>query len=191
MSRKTASLEPAYFDALYAADPDPWRFASSDYERQKYVATVAALPPGRFARALEVGCSIGILTRHLARHSDALLSIDVAAAALAQARVNCPAANVVFEQRRIPADWPDGAFDLIVFSEVLYYLDRPDLISAAARTVGSLRPDGAVLLVHFLGLTNYPLSGDDAAESFIAATGFIPVLQRREPGYRLDLLGAH
>ncbi len=190
MSRKTASLDPAYFDALYAADPDPWRFASSDYERQKYAATVAALPPGRFARALEVGCSIGVLTRHLARHCDALLSIDVAAAALAQAGVNCPAANVVFEQRRIPTEWPDGAFDLIVFSEVLYYLDRPDLISAAARTVGSLRPDGAVLLVHFLGLTNYPLSGDDAAESFIAATGFIPALQRREPGYRLDLLRA-
>ncbi len=188
MSRKTASLDSAYFEALYAADPDPWRFATSDYERQKYAATLDALPPGRFARALEVGCSIGILTRQLARRCDALLSIDVAAAALAQARTNCPDANVAFEQRRIPAEWPDGDFDLIVFSEVLYYLDRADLASVAARTVACLPPSGVVLMVHFLGLTNYPLSGDDAANSFITATGFNPALQRREPGYRLDLL---
>ena len=38
------SLEPAYFEALYAADPDPWRFATSAYEREKYTATLAALP---------------------------------------------------------------------------------------------------------------------------------------------------
>ncbi len=188
MSRKTASLDPAYFDALYAADPDPWRFATSDYERDKYAATLAALPPGRFPQALEVGCSIGILTRQLARCCDALLSIDVAAAALAQAATNCPDTHVIFEQRRMPDDWPPGRFDLMVFSEVLYYLDRPDLASVAARTVASLAPGGVVLMVHFLGLTNYPLSGDDAAESFIAATGFTPALQRREPGYRLDLL---
>lgn len=188
MSRKTTSLEPAYFEALYAADPDPWRFATSDYERQKYAATLAALPPGRFAQALEVGCSIGILTRQLARRCNALLSIDVVTAALAQARTNCPDANVTFDQRRVPADWPDGVFDLIVFSEVLYYLDRPDLASVAARTVASLSPGGVVLMVHFLGLTNYPLSGNDAAESFIAATRLTPTLQRREPAYRLDLL---
>lgn len=188
MSRKIASLDPAYFEALYAADPDPWRFATSEYERQKYAATLAALPQRRFPHALEVGCSIGILTRQLARRCDQLLSIDVATAALAQARANCPEANVTFEQRRIPLDWPGGRFDLIVFSEVLYYLDRADLMSAAAHTTASLAPDGAVLLVHFLGLTNYPLSGDDAAQSFIAATGLNPVLQRREPDYRLDLL---
>ena len=90
MSRRTESIEPAYFDALYAADPDPWRFASSDYEREKYAATLDALPPRRFAAALEVGCSIGVLTRQLAARCDTLLALDVAEAALAQARARCP-----------------------------------------------------------------------------------------------------
>ena len=37
--------DPGYFEQLYASDPDPWRFATSDYERDKYAATLDALPP--------------------------------------------------------------------------------------------------------------------------------------------------
>ena len=44
MSRRKTSLPSTYFTALYAADADPWRFATSDYEREKYAATLAALP---------------------------------------------------------------------------------------------------------------------------------------------------
>ncbi|MGL6044624.1 MAG: SAM-dependent methyltransferase, partial [Sandaracinobacteroides sp.] len=61
------SLPPAYFDALYRDDPDPWRFATSGYEAGKYAATMDALPRGRYGSALEVGCSIGVLTAELAR----------------------------------------------------------------------------------------------------------------------------
>ena len=35
--------DPGYFERLYARDPDPWRFATSEYERDKYAATLAAL----------------------------------------------------------------------------------------------------------------------------------------------------
>ena len=45
----------AGFDALYAGDPDPWGFETSDYEHRKYDATLAALGARRFERALEVG----------------------------------------------------------------------------------------------------------------------------------------
>jgi SAM-dependent methyltransferase len=188
MSRKTASLDPAYFDGLYAADPDPWKFATSDYEREKYAATLAILPAGQFTQALEVGCSIGVFTRQLARRCEALLALDVAEAALARARIDRPA-HVEFARRRIPNEWPDGVFDLIVFSEMLYYLDRSDLALTAKHARAALAPGGFVLMVHFLGLTNYPLSGDDAANAFIAETRLTPVRQTRTPGYRLDLLG--
>lgn len=61
MTRHATSLPPDYFDVRYAADPDPWNFAGSPYERDKYAATLAALPRERYASALEVGCSIGVL----------------------------------------------------------------------------------------------------------------------------------
>jgi SAM-dependent methyltransferase len=186
LSRRTQSIDPDYFAALYAADPDPWRFATSDYEREKYAATLAALPAKRFTEGLEVGCSIGILTRQLAARCDRLLALDVAEAALEQARANCP--GVTFERRAIPGDWPPGRFDLMVFSEVLYYLDAQGMQDTATRAIAAIRPGGCMLLVHYLGETDYPLTGDEAAEGFITATGLSPALQVRESGYRIDRL---
>ena len=39
MSRRTASIPADYFNTLYARDPDPWQFATSPYEAEKYAAT--------------------------------------------------------------------------------------------------------------------------------------------------------
>ena len=104
---EAASLPPAYFDALYARDDDPWRFATSAYESEKYAATLDALPATRFANAFEVGCSIGVLTRLLATRCDALLAADVAEAALSQARARCAdCAHVMVRHMRVPAEWP-------------------------------------------------------------------------------------
>ena len=186
MSRRRETIPPGYFEALYAADPDPWRFATSDYERNKYAATLAALPTARFAAGLEVGCSIGVLTRQLAPRCGSLLSLDVAEGALAQARARCP--GVRFERRVVPDEWPPGRFELIVFSEVLYYLDAAALQATAARAMSAIEPGGTMLLVHYLGGTDYPLTGDQAADGFIAATGLAPAYQRREPLYRIDRL---
>jgi hypothetical protein len=89
---------------------------------------------------------------------------------------------------RIPAEWPEGHFDAMLFSEVLYYLSPADLAETARRTRASLRPGGIALLVHYTLPTNYPATGDRAAEDFIATTGYAVTLQQREAEYRLDLL---
>ncbi len=183
------SLPPSYFEALYAADPDPWRFASSPYERDKYAATLAALGDRRFARALEVGCSIGVLTRQLAPRCDVLLAVDVVEMALDQARARCAQLpHVRFARLQVPRGWPEGRFDLILLSEVVYYLAPADVDALAARVRASLEPGGCALLVHWLGPTNYPLSGEAAAERFVTAAALSPALHLRHPEYRLDLL---
>jgi 2-polyprenyl-3-methyl-5-hydroxy-6-metoxy-1,4-benzoquinol methylase len=182
---------PGYFEALYTSDPDPWRFATSDYEREKYAATVAALPPRRFVRAFEVGCSIGVLTRQLAASCDSLLAVDVAEAAVRQAEERCEDQPWVdFATMTVPAAWPDGKFDLILFSEVLYYLGVDGIHEAARRTLDSLAPEGVVLLVNWHGATDGACTGDEAAAMFIAdcAPKLAPMLQFREEKYRLDVL---
>jgi SAM-dependent methyltransferase len=189
--RARSSLPPAYFEALYAGDPDPWRFASSDYEREKYAATLAALPRARYRRALEVGCSIGVLTAALAPRCEALLAVDVAETALAAAQRRCAALpQVRFARMRLPQDWPGGAFDLILLSEVLYYLDAEDLARMADRVAGSLATGADLLLVHWTGETDYPLGGDAAADAFLGALAPVTQVlrQARAPRYRLDLV---
>ena len=54
------TLTPDYFDALYSVDPDPWKFQTSEYEAQKYAATLAALSTHQYESALEIGTSIFI-----------------------------------------------------------------------------------------------------------------------------------
>jgi 2-polyprenyl-3-methyl-5-hydroxy-6-metoxy-1,4-benzoquinol methylase len=191
MTRHVQTLDPAYFDAVYASDPDPWKFASSDYERNKYAVTLAALPKPRYVRALEIGCSIGVLTRALAGRCDAILAVDVAQAPLRRARHRCSdLPNARFEQMFVPEHWPEGAFDLILLSEVVYYMHEADVTRLASRVDQSLAPGGDIVLVHWTEETDYPLTGDEAADLFIAAMRKSAQVQRthRHFHFRLDVL---
>jgi 2-polyprenyl-3-methyl-5-hydroxy-6-metoxy-1,4-benzoquinol methylase len=188
---KSSSREALHFERLYRDDPDPWSFATSAYEQKKYDATLAALGTRYFTCALEVGCSIGVLTERLTDRCEHLLALDFAPSAIAAARACCaPYNGVRIEQMQVPRQWPHGWFDLILFSEVLYFLNESDLKQVCARTVRSIVPGGQVLLVNYTGITDDPVSGEDAAEIFIRETASIlqPRLHRRDSKYRLDLL---
>ena len=193
MNRRTQTLPGDYFAGMYASDPDPWRFATSAYERDKYAATLAALPRARYRAAFEPACAIGVFTRALSERCDRLLASDLVPAAVAAARERCAdRPSVEIRQGAVPADWPEGRFDLIVLSEFLYFLARADLAALARRVGAAIEPGGDVVLVHWLGVTDYPLSGDEAAESFIReAAPFAGVLRRvRTDDYRIDVLRA-
>jgi cyclopropane fatty-acyl-phospholipid synthase-like methyltransferase len=191
MSEPRPTLKPEYFDALYTADPDPWNFGASSYERAKYMLTLNAMPKPRYRLALEVGCSIGVLTRLLASRCDAVVAIDAAEPPLVEARRRCAdMPGVRFEHMFVPDEWPDGVFDLILLSEIVYYLSRDDVGRLAKRVMRSLPRGGSVILVHWTGSTNYPLSGDEAAGLFIEHMGSICVVERadRYAEFRLDVL---
>lgn len=188
MSRR-ASIPASWFDAEYTRDPDPWRFASSAYERAKYADTLETIGDGPFATALEIGCSIGVFTALLAPRCSRLFAVDASEVALERAREANP--GVDLERMRVPDEWPDGSFDLIVLSEVLYYLEFCEIDRVAAATRASLRPAGRVVLVHWTGATDYPCSGDEAADRFVATSG-LPgsVTTKRRERYRLDRCGS-
>ena len=191
MSERRPTLKPEYFDALYTADPDPWNFAASPYERGKYALTLNAMPKPRYQSALEVGCSIGVLTRLLASRCDAVVAIDAAQTPLVEARRRCAdLPSVRFEQMFVPDEWPDGVFELILLSEVVYYLSREDVGRLAARVTRSLPRGGSVILVHWIGPTDYPLSGDEASALFIEQIHPTCVVKRsdRYRQFRLDVL---
>ncbi len=180
-----------HFEALYAARPDPWRLATSDYERDKQAATLAALPRARYARGFEVGCALGLLTAGLAGRCADLLAVEPVAEALEAARKrNAGQPHVRFAPLFVPGDWPEGRFDLIVLSEVIDYLGEQDVIALAGRVVGSLERGGDVVMVHWVGKKRGPPSGTEAADRFVgAAGGSLATLRAdRNADYRLDVL---
>jgi cyclopropane fatty-acyl-phospholipid synthase-like methyltransferase len=191
MSEPRPTLKPEYFDALYEADPDPWNFGASPYERAKYTLTLNAMPKPHYRSALEVGCSIGVLTRSLASRCDSVVAIDAAPTPLVEARRRCANLPCVrFEQMFVPEQWPDGVFELILLSEVVYYLSPEDVGRLADRVTRSLSEGGSVILVHWTGPTDYPLTGDEAAALFMEQMESTCVVERadRYSEFRLDVL---
>lgn len=186
----SASLPPEYFDGVYAAHDDPWAFATSAYEAAKYRATRDALPRARYRSALEVGCSIGVLTRMLAERCDALLAVDVSERALAQARERVrDLPHVRVARLRVPDEDPGGAYDLVMLSEVAYYWSPADLARAAALVARRLEPGGHLVLVHWTPVVpDYPQTGDAVHDALLARPEFRHVAGARAERYRLDVL---
>ncbi len=164
------TLPRDYFDALYGQNSDPWHFETRPYEREKYAATLDNLPRERYQNALELGCSIGVLSEQLGRRCDHLLGLDVAEVPLQIARERCAAQpNIEFVRATLPDQFPAGKFDLILLSEVGYYFALPDLKRLQARILGALLPDGDLVCVHYLPFVpDYPLTGDAVHEAFFA-----------------------
>jgi predicted TPR repeat methyltransferase len=182
---------PDYFNALYAANSDPWRFATSDYEREKYALTLDVLPETHYFAAFEVGCSIGVLTQSLASRCGSLLAVDASKAPLVEAGKRCAdQPNVTFRQMFVPDQWPGQNFDLVVLSEVLYFLGKDDVCRLATRVKRSLLALGDIVLVNWTGPTDYPLSGDEAVEFFTVQMGSGVKIVRRDryERFRLDVL---
>jgi len=95
---------------------------------------------------------------------------------------------VSFERGEIPEGFPDGRFDLIVASEVLYYLDDPALEAAVEAIAAALEPGGSLLAVHWRPHTRtYPQRGDDV-HARLAALGWPAGASERTPSYALDRL---
>lgn len=138
-----------YFTDLYAED-DPFGYRDRWYEARKRELLLACLPQPRFATAWEIGCSNGELTARLAERCDDLLATDLSARAVAlAAERNAPHAHVRIEQAAHPAQWPEGRFELIVLSEVGYYLDPSSLAHCARGIRSSLDPLGTVIACHW------------------------------------------
>lgn len=188
--RKPKSLDRDYFEDLYQKDKDPWNFAESPYEQAKYDRTLEAIGDQPVQFGLEVGCSIGVLTARLATRCERLVSTDISPRALEQAQQRCAnLGNIDFRLVSSAGESFDGDFDLIVLSEVVYYWDDVDTEVVADKLNRSLRPGGRLLMVHWLGETDYPKSGDEAVEDLAAKLDGSYLVERadRTAQYRLDL----
>jgi SAM-dependent methyltransferase len=178
-----------FFETKYQRAADPWHFATSAYEQDRYAAILRALPRQRFRRAFEPGCSIGILTEKLAVFCDEVEAMDISATAVARTWARCRAfGNVTVTHGALPNAVPGGAFDLIVLSEVGYYFHRAALTTLLSELVGRLTRDGVLLAAHWLGCsTDHLLSGDQIHELIGTIPGLAHAAAQRHQGFRIDI----
>jgi len=181
----------AYFDTLYDGNIDPWQYHSCDYEIAKRADTLALLPREHYARGCEIGCSIGVLTAELAPRCDALIGIDIAEAAAAAARVAVAAfPQVEIRVMHVPHALPGGSFDLLMLSEVLYFLTAAELADLAAFAGLQVVAGGDVMIVSYDGETLTTLNGRASTDVFAAAAApwFDTVDETARPEYHVRRL---
>ena len=183
------TVDMSYFRERYADSPDPWGLAERWYEERKYALSVALLPRRRYQAAFEPGCSIGVLTTRLAARCDLLLACDAVHEAVTAARsrtAGLPGVRV--ERRALPGEWPPGSFDLIVFSELLYYFSDADFAEVVSRGVGALRPDGHLLAVHWRHpAADHPRTGDDVHLNLAADARLARRAHYRDPDFTAEV----
>lgn len=184
----TDASSEQFFEQKYAAEADPWAFATSRYERERYQTIVRALGGRRYKRAFEPGCSIGILTRDLADLCDRVEAIDISSSAVARAQERCFGLdNVKIAQGKLPDAVPPGSFDLIVLSEIGYYFAPEALLEIACQLMARLTIKGVLLAVHWLGQSpDHQLTGDEVHTLLGSIPGIERTLAERHEGYRLE-----
>lgn len=179
------------FDALYRRSTDPWNSLGSFYEAAKRDATVAALRNEHYGRALEIGCSIGTLTRSLAARCTTLAAVDASSVAVSLARdLLADLPNVEVHQSVLPGDWsyPPGSLDLVVLSEIGYCLTSAELADVLERTAVALRPGGELLMCHWLHpVKGWPMNGTEVHQLARRVLDGPPVFSQRESDYVLEV----
>ncbi|MGV8858653.1 PIG-L family deacetylase [Rhodoglobus sp.] len=183
------TLTREFFDEFYAGKTDPWGFESRWYEQRKRDLTLASLPRERFANALELGCSIGVLSAQLAQRCDALLATEIALAPLEIARQRLAEhPHVTFRHVESAEEWPDGTYDLIVMSEVGYYFDSDALDRVLSRVTKSLAPAGVLVVCHWRHeVADYPLGGDEVHARLGALKSLERFVSHVEEDFLLDV----
>ncbi len=187
----------AYWDRVYRT-PDPWAYGS-DYEQLKYRRTLELVPSAPIGKAVELACSEGRFTEMLAPRVGRLTAVDISTIALDRARARCrDIANVDFLCLDFFESDPPQGVDLLVCSEVLYYLtDRAHLARVSKRFAAALAPGGHLLVAHVQllkddpAVTGFdwdsPFGGRVIAETLSATPGLALERSTQTELYRIDL----
>jgi cyclopropane fatty-acyl-phospholipid synthase-like methyltransferase len=151
------------------------------------------LPKQRYAQAFEPGCSIGALTVLLTERCTRVTATDVAAAALESARQRLTDAHrcdqVTLLRQSVDEPWPPGPFDLLVLSEVGYYLAPGALRGVLDRECPRLAVGATVVTAHWRHrVDDYLMSGDHVNEVVAATTGLHVIGSYRDADVAIDVL---
>ena len=186
----TSHMTPADFETRYRVDGDPWAYETSDYERRKYDATLRACGQGPFADVLELGSSIGVLSARLAPRCERLVTIDAAATAVDAARRRLAGVTQVeLVLGEIPEAIPLGSYDLVVASEILYYLEPPVLRLTLGRLRELTDPGARLVAVHWRPAGGErPFTAAEVHTELRAQPWLVSVAAQETDDYLLDVL---
>lgn len=143
-----------YFEYRYHR-PDPYQTSISSEEIEKLSHTFQLIGETNYKNILDIGCGEGYLTEKLANIGSKVTALDISRHALKRARNRLKSkTNVTFICSDI-LSWQAGRqteerFDLIICSEVLYYLNLNQIKMIIPKIISWLTPYGKLILTHIV-----------------------------------------
>jgi len=144
------------FDEMFGVTDDPWGYRTRWYEKRKRELLLAVLSRPLYRRILEIGPANGEVTSRLAERGAEVVACDASARALELTRQRLgPLDHVKLVHGDIPAQWPEGKFDLVVINEIGYYLSHQELLNTLDLIEANLATPGEIVVCHW----RYPIEG--------------------------------
>ncbi|MEM9740096.1 MAG: metalloregulator ArsR/SmtB family transcription factor [Pseudomonadota bacterium] len=154
-------------------------------------ALLAAVGPGPFRQAIDVGTGTGRILTLLSPRADRVEGLDLSHQMLTVARDNLQRQGTTNASVRYgdacAMPFEDGAADLMVLHQLLHFIDQPDRVLQEVRRV--LAPGGTLAIVDFAPHTVEFLRSehghrrlgiaDSALAEWAAGTGMVPEPVRR------------
>ena len=169
------SIDVAGFERKFQENKDPWNYRHSTFERHKRSVLLEACGLSKRGRGLELGCANGEATPELARRCLRFVAVDGSATALAEAKRRLMRdLKVKFVRADLPEQMPRGPFDLIIVSELAYYLVPHALTKLKTYLLRALDRHGRIVVL------NHLKHFDDAAQHGAVAHRRLCGLLQRE-----------
>jgi SAM-dependent methyltransferase len=144
-------IDVAGFERLFRASADPWDYRRSPFEAYKRRVLLRACGARCRGRGLELACANGETTLRLVDRCLRLTAVDASPTAIAAAvRRIGHEPSLTLAVRRLPEEMPRGPFDLIVVSELVYYMTPNALRRLIPMIERALAPGGRVVVLHHL-----------------------------------------
>lgn len=143
------------FDDQYAITRSPFSLESADYERDKLEKMISFIPEHPIDRAIDYGCGIGDATIALSERAERLISVDSSRLALRMLSARLRARslhNISLRRASLSEPWPiapSERAELIVASEVLYYLEPDELSLMIESFIRCLNRNAILITCHY------------------------------------------
>jgi SAM-dependent methyltransferase len=186
------------FDAVYRAHPDPWGVGSRWYERRKRAVLLASLTSVRYHHGWDLACGTGVLARDLAARCAHVTASDGSSVAVRRAQspeMSAPESKIRYRVLQLPLAGPEPTLcgvDLVVVSEVLYYLSEPQRQTLVAQIVAIAGARAEIVLVHWSprpddGEVSGRIANREAVE-FLTAENWSHAVRHDDREFQLDVL---
>lgn len=129
-------------------EKDSWSYTSAPAHAERLQRILKALSPLSGKRVLELGCAEGFITQEIGKQSASVVACELSPLAAERTRNVCLGLPVTVIAGDIRTCLPDGSFDLILASDVFYYLTASELSQVASTLANNASEDGRLIMAN-------------------------------------------